>query len=500
MRRVKIFDTTLRDGEQAPGFSMSLYEKTELAVQLERLKVDVIEAGFAASSHGDAMAVKAVAQKIKDCAVASLCRAVERDIDLAWNALASAAAPRIHIVIATSALHMERKLKMQPEQVIERVRTSVKYAAKLCGDVQFSAEDACRSDPEFLAEVCLAAVNAGATTINIPDTVGYILPSEFQQLVSQLVERINDPNITFAVHCHNDLGMATANSLAGILGGAGQVECTISGIGERGGNAALEEIAMALYTRSQAFNAFCNIETRQIYRTNRLLQTVTGVVTPPHKPIVGQNAFAHEAGIHQHGVMAARETYEIMNPADVGIPQISMVLGKHSGRHAFEERMKFLGLELSGEQLEEAFERFKTLADRKKTISDRDLQALVAHSPTDHPGLYNLDGFVINSGTSIDSTCILTLKTEDEKLTHVSFGDGPIDAAFTAINTLVGCNFTLDAFTLSSVTEGEDALGEAVVRLSYDGRSAAGRGLSTDIVEASIKAYLNGVNKFLADS
>ncbi len=496
--RVKILDTTLRDGEQAPGFSMDLIEKIEVAKQLERLRVDIIEAGFAVVSPGDMAAVKAIASEIRGCGVASLARAVEKDIDAAWEGLRSASAPRIHVFIATSQIHMRYKLHMTEDEVLERTAAMVKYAKSYCDDIQFSAEDAARSDKNFLCRVMDAAIKSGATTINIPDTVGYTTPTEMYALVKYVRENVeNADKVCISVHCHNDLGLATANSLGGIAAGATQVDCTVGGMGERAGNTSLEEVVMALHTRKAYYNAETNVDTAQIYRTCRLLQTVTGVPIPPNKAIVGQNAFSHESGIHQHGVMENPETYEIMTPASIGVPQNKMVLGKHSGRHAFVDRMRYLGIDLTKEQLDTAFEKFKDLADKKKVISDRDLEALLGTSVKSFGGRYILDSFVINSGNTIEATALVKLKMSDITLSAVSRGDGPIDAAFKAINSMLGDEFSLENFSLNSVTEGGDALGEALVRISRAGVEVVGRGLSTDVVEASIKAYINGVNKLV---
>jgi 2-isopropylmalate synthase len=496
--RIWIFDTTLRDGEQSPGCSMNINEKVEVALQLEKLKVDVIEAGFAIASPGDLAAVQAVAKAVKGCTVASLARTVEKDIDAAWEAVRKAASPRIHTFIATSPVHMQYKLKMTPDQVLERAAAMVAYARKRCPEVEFSAEDASRSEKDFLVKVFTAALKSGATVLNIPDTVGYSTPDEMYSLVKHI--RDNVPGIekaVISVHCHNDLGMAVANSLSAVRAGATQVECTINGIGERAGNASLEEVVMALHTRRQFFGAESGVATRQIYRASRLVQTITGVTVPPNKAVVGANAFAHESGIHQHGVLAERTTYEIMTPESIGVPQNSMVLGKHSGRHAFEDRLKVLGYQLEKAELDAAFEQFKKLADKKKVILDRDIDAIVGDKPMESKEAFHLQRFVINSGNTITATAIITLVSGGNTIERVSIGDGPVDAAFKAVNDIVGMEIALDDYSLHSVTEGEDALGEAVVRLHFQGRSATGRGLSTDIIESSIKAYLSGVNKLL---
>lgn len=497
-REILVLDTTLRDGEQAPGFSMDANEKLELALQLEKLKVDIIEAGFAASSPEDLKSVQRISRAIRDCTVTSLSRALQHDIDASWEAVREAVSPRIHIVIATSPLHMEYKLKKSPEQVLELAVESVKYAKKLCSDVQFSAEDACRSDREFLARVLEEVIKAGATTVNVPDTVGYMTPTEMYALIRYLKENVKGiEKAIIATHCHNDLGMATANTVGAVAAGAGQVECTIAGIGERAGNASLEEVVMALNTRSSYYDVHTRIQTRQIYRTSRLLSSITGAPIPANKAIIGANAFAHESGIHQHGILANRSTYEILKPEDLGIPEEKIVLGKHSGRHAFEEHLSELGYELTQEEMDSAFERFKGIADRKKNITDRDIEALFG-GKQEKIGKYALKRFVINSGNSIHSTAVIEAESNGEVIQRVALGEGPVDAAFKAVNAIADMNLKLENFSLSAVTEGEDALGEALVRISLNGKTVTGRGVSTDVIEASIKAYINGVNKFAA--
>ncbi len=499
-RQIKVFDTTLRDGEQSPGCSMNLNEKIEVALQLEKLGVDVIEAGFAIASPGDLAAIQAIAQVVKDCSIASLARATEKDIDAAFEGVRLARRPRIHTFIATSPIHMQYKLKMTPEQVLERSAAMVSRAKTYCEDVEFSAEDASRSDWPFLVKVFETVIRCGATVINIPDTVGYSTPDEMYALVKHVVENVSGiDKVEVSVHCHNDLGMAVANSLAAVRAGAAQVECTLNGIGERAGNASLEEVVMALNTRAPYFDVSCGVKTNQIYRSSKLVQTITGVQVTPNKAIVGANAFAHEAGIHQHGVMLERTTYEIMTPESIGIPQNSMVLGKHSGRHAFEERLVALGYQLDKKALDAAFEQFKILADKKKIVLDGDIDAIVGNRVADSAEAYRLDRFVINSGNTITATAIIRLSSGEKEFESVAIGDGPVDASFKAINDIVGMDLVLKDYSLHSVTAGEDALGEAVVKLGYDGRSVVGRGLSTDIIESSIKAYLNGVNKMMAE-
>jgi len=501
-RQIKIFDTTLRDGEQAPGCSMNLMEKVDVARQLARLGVDVIEAGFAIASPGDFASVREIARTIKGPVIASLARATEKDIDTAWEALKEAERPRIHTFIATSPVHMEYKLKMKPEEVLAQAEAMVRRALRLCPDVEFSAEDASRTDPEFLYRVIEAVIAAGATTVNIPDTVGYSAPEEFAALIRGV--RDNVPNINKAiisVHCHNDLGLAVANSLAALAAGAGQIECTINGLGERAGNAALEEIVMGLRTRPDLFGVTCGIDTTQIYNTSRLVSAVTGVQVQPNKAIVGDNAFAHEAGIHQHGMLANRATYEIMTPESIGLTKNSMVLGKHSGKHAFEDRVKELGFDVEPGLIAGIFEEFKTLADRKKTVNDRDIEALVRGKTIQIPEAYRLNRFVINSGSSITATSTIRLAlANDGFVEQVAVGDGPIDASFKAIDKIVGKAFSLESFSLDAVTGGKDAQGEARVRILHKGKGYNGRGLSTDIIEASIKAYVTAVNAMVHET
>jgi len=495
-RRIKIFDTTLRDGEQAPGCSMNLTEKLEVAKRLEKLGVDMIEAGFPISSPGDLESVKAIAGIITNCSVAGLCRSREIDIDAAKEALAKAASPRVHIFLATSPVHMEFKLKITPEQVLEQAISSVKYAKKFCNDVEFSAEDAFRSDPDFVCKVFGAVIEAGALTVNFPDTVGYAMPAEFGERVRYIKE--HTPHIekaALSVHCHNDLGLAVANSIAAIANGADQVECTINGIGERAGNASLEEVVMGLRVRSDFFSADTGIDSTQIYVASRLVSQVTGVKVQPNKAIVGDNAFAHEAGIHQHGVLAKRETYEIMTPQSIGIPQNRMVLGKHSGRHAFEERLKDLGLSVNAEAFEKIFADFKDLADKKKVVSDRDIEALVMDRAVSVPETWKLDHWAVNTGSALGAAGVIRLQHKDgEYKKLVCLGDGPIDSIFKAINQIVGQEPELELYEIGAVTGGSSSQGEAMVKIAMDGRRWNGRGVSTDVIEASIMAYLSAIN------
>ncbi|MDD4772381.1 MAG: 2-isopropylmalate synthase [Eubacteriales bacterium] len=500
-RQVKIFDTTLRDGEQAPGCSMNLNEKLEVARRLELLRVDVIEAGFAVSSPGDFESVSAIAEKIRNCTVASLARCVEKDIDTAYDALKKAVSPRIHVFIATSPLHMEYKLRMSPEQVIENAAQSVKYARRLCSDIEFSAEDASRSDPEFLVRVIDAAVKNGASVINIPDTVGYATPHEMRELIEFLRNRVPDSDrVEFSVHCHNDLGMATANSLAGVAGGAVQIECSVNGLGERAGNAPLEEVVMAIKTRPELYDAAINIDTANIYKASKLVYNIIGRTAPINKPIVGPNAFAHEAGIHQHGVLANRSTYEIMTPESIGINKGHMVLGKHSGRHAFETRLTELGFELSSADLDICFAKFKELSDKKKDITDKDIEALANNiQPPESEDDYTLVNFSVQSGNFTTAIAVITLRRGDEVTQEVTLGDGPVDASYKAIDKIINPPaHSFDTYIIHSVSEGKDSLGEVLITLRYADRIFNGKGLSTDIIEASILSYINAQNKLMA--
>jgi 2-isopropylmalate synthase len=499
-RRIAIFDTTLRDGEQAPGCSMSPVEKLEVARRLALLGVDVIEAGFAAASPGEIAAISAIAAAVEGPTIASLARALEKDIDAAWESIRGSQRPRIHIFIATSPLHLEYKLRMGPDEVVERARCAVRYARNLCPEVEFSAEDASRSDPDFLCRVFSAVIEEGATIINVPDTVGYSLPEEFGQLVRRVRAGTRGmERAALSVHCHNDLGLAVANSLAAIAAGADQVECTVNGIGERAGNAALEEIVMALHTRAELMDATTGIDTTCIHGTSRLVALVTGSRVQANKAIVGENAFAHEAGIHQHGVLANRATYEIMTPESVGLSQSEMVLGKHSGRHAFDKRLSLLGLRVDPARTDELFAAFKELADRKKTVSNRDIEALAMGSAARERERWRLDRFVINSGTSITATCAVRLTATDGEggerhFERVAVGDGPIDAGFKAIDKIIGKHPVLEDFQIQAVTGGKDAQGETRVRIECEGRNWHGRGLSTDVVEASVRAYISAIN------
>lgn len=496
-KQIKIFDTTLRDGEQTPGVNLNLQEKLEIARQLAKLGVDIIEAGFAISSPGDFEAVKAVAENVKNVSVASLCRAVEKDIDRAYEALKSAEDPRLHVFIATSDIHMKYKLKMTEDEVLERAVAMVKYAKKYCNNVEFSAEDASRTRKEFLYKVVDEVIKAGAIVVNIPDTVGYSMPKEFGALIKSICENVPGiDKIDLSVHCHNDLGLSVANSLAAIENGATQIECAMNGLGERAGNASLEEIVMTLDTRKDYYNARCRIDTTQIYKTSKLISGLTGVNIQPNKAIVGANAFLHESGIHQHGVLAEKTTYEIMTPESIGLTQNRMVLGKLSGRHAFEERLKELGFTgLSSEDIQKAFDKFKDLADKKKVVLDRDIEALIKEKVAEVPEAFQLKSFQIIGGNKIISTATVCLIKDGKELSEAATGDGPVDASFKAIERVIGISLELEDFKLNAVTEGKDAQGEVIVIVNKDGVAFKGRGVSTDIIEAAIKAYLNAINR-----
>jgi 2-isopropylmalate synthase len=517
---VRIFDTTLRDGEQSPGATMTSVEKMEVARTLAKLGVDIIEAGFPAASPDDLEAVKRIAREVgnpsdgsKAPIICGLARATKNDIDKAWEAVREAKHPRIHTFLATSEIHMQYKLKMDREQVVERVIEMVTHARSLCADIEFSPEDAGRSDPEFLYVVLEQAIKAGATTLNIPDTVGYTTPEEYGALIDGIMKHV--PGIekcTVSVHCHDDLGLATANALAGIQAGARQAEVTINGIGERAGNTSLEEVVMALHTRRPIFGLATGIDTTQLMRASKLVSNYTGMVVQPNKAIVGANAFAHEAGIHQDGMLKHQQTYEIMRPETVGVTQTRLVLGKHSGRHALKKRLAELGFALNEAELDKAFARFKDLADKKKTITDADLEALVADELYQPTEVFTLDGLQVACGTMGLPTATVRLKGPDGKLTiHAAVGTGPIDACYKAIDAIVKAPATLLEFAVHAITEGIDALGEVTVRIEAEGvaptasaqrdyeqtRTFGGHGADTDIIVASVKAYLAALNKML---
>lgn len=496
MRKIKIFDTTLRDGEQSPGASMNVDEKIQVAKQLKKLGVDIIEAGFPIASPGDFEAVNRISQEVKGVVIAGLCRARDEDIERAAEALKPAEQRRIHTFIATSDIHLKYKLRMDREQVLEAAIRAVKKARQYTDDVEFSAEDATRSDWDYLCKVTEEVIKAGATTVNIPDTVGYTIPQEYGELIEYLMNKV--PNIdkaTISVHCHNDLGLAVANSLTAILKGAGQVECTINGIGERAGNAAMEEIVMALKVRNDFFKADTNIVTQEIYRTSRLVSKITGMIVQPNKAIVGANAFAHEAGIHQDGVLKERTTYEIMRPEDIGIPSSKIVLGKHSGRHAFKARLEELGYSLSEEELNRTFERFKKLADQKKYIFNEDIEALVSDEVLRITEVYQLVDLEVSSGVNKKPTAKVKLRINGEEKELTITGDGPVDAVYKAITELTGSKAELNKFEIKAITGGTDALGEVTVILEEAGHAVRGHGSDTDIIVASAKAYINALNK-----
>jgi 2-isopropylmalate synthase len=521
---VKIFDTTLRDGEQSPGATMTSAEKLEVAHNLARLGVDIIEAGFPAASPDDLEAVRQIAVEVgnpttsqneaKIPVIAGLARANKSDIDKAWEAVQHAKRPRIHTFLATSAIHMKHKLKMDPEEVVQRVSEMVAYAKSFCDDVEFSPEDAGRSDPEFLYVVLGEAIKSGATTLNIPDTVGYTTPDEFYALIDGIIKHTPGMHdgITVSVHCHDDLGLATANTLAGIRAGARQAEVTINGIGERAGNTSLEEVVMALKTRHPVFGLETGIDTKQISRMSKLVSNYTGMVVQPNKAIVGANAFAHEAGIHQDGMLKHQTTYEIMRPEDVGVNQTKLVLGKHSGRHALRNRLAEMGHSLDEVELDKAFARFKELADRKKVITDLDLEALIADEFYKPRDVYSLNGMQVTCGTMGMPTATVRLRGPDGVVyTQASIGTGPVDATYKAIDEIVKVHCTLLEFNVHAVTEGIDALGEVSVRIQSENghtsmdpqsemeytRVYGGHGADTDIIVASAKAYINALNKLI---
>ncbi len=495
--RIRIFDTTLRDGEQSPGASMNVDEKLRVAHQLSRLRVDIIEAGFPMASDGDFEAVRTIAQQVEGPMVAGLARTSERDIERCFEAVRHAKRPAIHTFIATSDIHMKYKLKMSRDQVLAEAGRAVTQARSYVEHVEFSAEDATRSDWDFLREVFQVALDAGANTLNVPDTVGYTTPGEYGKLIEFLLANLRGMDkAVISVHCHNDLGLAVANSLMAVRAGARQVECTVNGIGERAGNAALEEIVMAIKTRPEVFGVETTIDTTQIYHSSRLLSQVTGMLVQPNKAIVGANAFAHEAGIHQDGVLKQRLTYEIMTPESIGLDQNKLVLGKHSGRHAFRDRLKSLGYELGEDALNEAFRKFKALADKKKEIFDEDLEALVAEQVQQTtPYRYKLNGCNVASGTDMLPTATVQMEIDGEPVKGTSNGDGPVDAALNAIKRITGTQARMLQYTVSSISGGTDAQGEVIVRLELEGKTALGQGAHTDIVVASAKSYVNALNK-----
>ena len=497
MEKIIIFDTTLRDGEQAPGASLNPQQKLEIAFQLEKLGADVIEAGFPVASTGDFQAVSQISRKIKKSAICGLARCLKPDITAAHKALKGARHPRIHLFLATSKIHLKYKFKKAEDEILDLAKTAIRAARKLCADIEFSPEDATRSEREFIYRVIEMAINEGAGTINIPDTVGYSYPQEIYSLITDIRNNVtNIDKAVLAIHCHDDLGLSTANSLSAILAGARQVHCTINGIGERAGNASLEEIVMALKTRQDVFgDFFTQINTKEIFRTSRLVSNLTDFLVPPNKAIVGRNAFRHESGIHQDAVLKKRSTYEIMDPHDVGISSSQLVLGKHSGRHAFSDRLKNMGFKLNEKQLNQAFMRFKEVADKKKDIYNDDLRIIVEDEIRLIRPVWKLVSFEVSSGTKIKPQAQVVLDKKGKILTGQSSGDGPVDACFKALDKITDFKARLEEFRLEAVTSGKDALGQVSLKLNTGASTVSGRGSSTDIVEAAVKAYIDAVNK-----
>ncbi len=496
--RVLVFDTTLRDGEQSPGASMTIEEKLMLAQQLERLRVDVIEAGFPISSDGDFESVRRIAEQVRTITIAGLARASKGDIDRCWEAVQHAAMPRIHVFLATSDIHLKYKLKKSREEILREAREAVAYAKSLCPDVEFSAEDATRSDLVYLCQVVEAVIDAGANVVNIPDTVGYTIPTEYAETIRHLRNHV--PNIgktILSVHCHNDLGLAVANSLIAIQNGVRQVECTVNGIGERAGNASLEEIAMTLRTRKDLFGIETGINTQEIFPSSAMVTNLTGMIVQPNKAIVGRNAFAHEAGIHQDGVIKEKLTYEIMRPEDVGIKESKLVMGKHSGRHALREKYRELGFELSNAELEKAYILLKKVADKKKEIFDEDLIVTVRDALRISPPVYKLKYIQSTGGNQIVATATIVLEKEGKTLQDSATGDGPVDAALHAIARITGLEGKLVEYTVRSVTRGADAVGEVFMKVDFSKASFIGKAASLDIVDASARAYLDAMNKMI---
>jgi 2-isopropylmalate synthase len=496
--RVLVFDTTLRDGEQSPGASMTISEKLMLARQLERLRVDVIEGGFPISSDGDFESVRSIAEQVRTVTIAGLARCSKGDIDRCWDAVRYAAKPRIHVFIATSDIHLEYKLKKTRDEVLREAREAVAYAKSLCPDVEFSAEDSTRSDLTFLCQVVEAVISAGANVVNIPDTVGYTIPTEYAERIRYLKDHVPNINQTIlSVHCHNDLGLAVANTLAAIQNGVRQVECTVNGIGERAGNASLEEIVMALRTRKPLFGIETGINTQELYPSSAMVTNLTGMIVQPNKAIVGRNAFAHEAGIHQDGVIKHTLTYEIMRPEDVGIKESKLVMGKHSGRHALKQKYKELGFELSAAELEKAYVLLKKVADKKKEVFDEDLIVTVRDALRISPSVYKLKYIQSTGGNQIIATATIVLEKEGETLKDSATGDGPVDAVLRAVNRITGIEGKLVEYTVRSVTGGADAVGEVFMKVDFGKASFIGKAASLDIVDASARAYVDAVNKMI---
>jgi 2-isopropylmalate synthase len=495
-RTIKIFDTTLRDGEQSPGASMNVEEKITLAKQLARLGVDIIEAGFAISSPGDFEAIKRIGAEVEGPVICSLARAKKEDIDRAWEALKDAPRKRIHTFHSTSDIHLKYQYRISREEALKRSVDMVTHARSYVEDVEFSPMDATRTDTAYLLEVVEAVIAAGAKTVNIPDTVGYAMPEEFGSLIKEITQKVKNINkAVISVHCHNDLGLAVANALAAIRNGAEQVECTVNGIGERAGNCSMEEIVMALRTRKEFFDADTSIRTEEITRTSRLVTKITGIPVQPNKAIVGANAFAHESGIHQDGLLKERTTYEIMRPESIGLVKTNLVLGKHSGRHAFRSRLNELGYELSDEEINRAFERFKHVADQKKEVFDEDLEAIVSDEMQQIQEVYVLKNIRAESGTGITPAATVEMEIGGRLVKQTGTGDGPVDAVYKTIAAITGTKSKLDAYLVKGITGGTDALGEVTVKLEEGNKKVAGHGADTDIIVASAKAYVNALNK-----
>jgi len=497
MEKIIIFDTTLRDGEQAPGASLASEQKLEIASQLENLGVDVIEAGFPIASPDDFKAVSAISRQIKKSAVCGLARCIKTDIKAASDAIKKARHPRIHLFLATSKIHMQYKFRKPEDEILEIARRHTRMARALCDDIEFSPEDATRSERDFLFRVIESVIDDGARTVNIPDTTGYSYPQEVQSLIADILNNV--PNINKAVisiHCHDDLGMAVANSLSAVLAGARQVHCTINGMGERAGNASLEEVVMAIKTRKDIFNeVYTGINTKNIYNLSRLVSSATGFIVPPNKAIVGKNAFRHESGIHQDAVLKQRTTYEIMDPDDIGVVESQIVLGKHSGRHALSKRLKDLGFDLDEKKINEVFRKFKELADKKKEVFDDDLVALIEEGARGQRRVYELVSLRVNTGTDIVPEAVVKIKFKNKVHEGRSTGDGPVDACFKAVDKVTGIKAELQDYRIEAVTKGKDALGEAGLKLKAKGRVVTARGSSTDIIESSVRAYINALNK-----
>lgn len=496
-RKIYIFDTTLRDGEQCPGASLTPDEKVQIAKQLERLDVDIIEAGFPAASHGEVEAIRMISTQVEKPVICALARMIQSDIDAAREALKFAKKKRLHVFCATSKIHREFKLKKRKSEILKLIDTQIRYARQFFPDIEFSPEDAARTERAFLVDAVKTGIRAGATTVNIPDTVGYATPIEFGDLIAFLIKKIPvlGKNVNLSVHCHNDLGLAVANSIAAVQNGANQVECTINGIGERAGNASLEEIVMTIDTRRDVIKAYTDVKLDEIIKTSRQVSSLTGLVVQPNKAIVGQNAFAHESGIHQDGLLKKRQTYEIIDPKRIGLSGSEIVMGKHSGRHAFRDRLMNLGIELDETNLNRAFERFKILCDQKKYVFDQDLEAIVEDEVNRIPEIWKLERLKISIETGVIPRAEIRLSFQGKVKEAASEGDGPVDACYKAIEKVSGVSAKLTSYRIQSVTSGKDALGEVSIKLLIQGREISGRGTSTDIIEASVKAYLYVLNK-----